>query len=58
VPGLGLGLTIVRAIVEGHGGRIEVESAEGSGSTFTVSLPLEPADVRFDPTPLHLEVRT
>lgn len=38
--GLGLGLFIVRAIVEAHGGRIDVVSAPGRGSTFTVELPL------------------
>lgn len=37
--GLGLGLFVARAIVEGHGGRIEVESREGSGTTFIVRLP-------------------
>jgi len=37
--GLGLGLSLVKAIVEAHGGRAEVESVQGRGSRFTVSLP-------------------
>jgi len=38
--GLGLGLYIARKIVERHGGHIEVQSKPGSGSTFSVILPL------------------
>ncbi len=37
--GSGLGLTIAREIVEAHGGEIWVESVEGEGSTFSLSLP-------------------
>jgi len=38
--GIGLGLSICYSIVKQHFGAIEVESAEGQGSTFTVRLPL------------------
>jgi signal transduction histidine kinase len=38
-PGLGLGLSLVRAIVRAHNGHVEVQSAPGRGAIFTVSLP-------------------
>jgi signal transduction histidine kinase len=39
--GAGLGLSIVRAIAEAHGGRVELESAPGAGALFTVIVPVE-----------------
>lgn len=38
-PGMGLGLSLVKAIAEAHGGRAEVESAVGRGSVFSLCLP-------------------
>lgn len=44
--GFGLGLSIAESIARSHGGRIGVVSTQGSGTTFTVTLPLAPATKR------------
>ena len=43
--GSGLGLSLVQHITEAHGGRVELASAPGEGSTFTLSLPVPPEPV-------------
>jgi signal transduction histidine kinase len=40
--GAGLGLSIVRAIAEAHGGRVELDTRPGTGATFTLMIPLRP----------------
>jgi signal transduction histidine kinase len=42
--GVGIGLSIVKHIVEAHGGRVLVESAVGQGSRFTIELPMNPIE--------------
>jgi signal transduction histidine kinase len=44
ISGFGLGLYLVKEIVSRHDGSVDVASREGQGSTFTVRLPLVPAD--------------
>jgi len=45
--GLGIGLFQSKAIVEAHGGKIQVESQEGKGSTFTINLPVQRRNPAF-----------
>ena len=46
--GTGLGLSVSYGIIEQHGGSIDVESEEGKGSTFTITLPVESSEVQTD----------
>jgi signal transduction histidine kinase len=55
--GLGLGLSIARGLVEAHGGRIWVESAEGSGTTFLFTLPVDASAPQDSPAGASAAVR-
>jgi hypothetical protein len=46
IPGVGLGLSIAKAIIEAHDGRISMRSAEGVGTTFCVDLPVAAPAIR------------
>jgi len=46
--GTGLGLPVSQKIVEEHGGRVEVESTEGEGTTFTICLPPQRTGAKRD----------
>lgn len=51
IQGTGLGLTIVKSIVERHGGTVSVESVVDEGTTFTIELPVVDADSPLTTSP-------
>jgi two-component system NtrC family sensor kinase len=54
--GVGLGLAISRAIVDRHGGRIDVSSEVGRGTTFTITLPTSHLAASVTEQQMHMEV--
>ena len=55
--GTGLGLAIVKHIATNHGGRVDVTSALGDGSTFTLRLPARPSEAPL-PLPTAIEIES
>ena len=47
IPGTGLGMSLVKEIVELQGGRVEIASALGRGTTVTLWLPLAPVPTQI-----------
>jgi len=55
IVGTGVGLYLVKMVVDLHGGRVEVNSKEGEGSCFTIRLPIKPASSPKEWPPIELE---
>jgi two-component system, OmpR family, sensor histidine kinase SenX3 len=55
--GTGLGLAIVKHIATNHGGRVDVSSTLGGGSTFTLRLPARPPEAPL-PLPAAIEIES
>ena len=51
IGGIGVGLALVKAFTEGHGGKVYVESNVDGGSTFTVELPVSPTEFQVPEIP-------
>jgi signal transduction histidine kinase len=56
IVGTGVGLYLVKMVVDQHGGRIAVQSREGEGARFTIHLPLAPAGADRDASHVELAV--
>ena len=56
IPGTGLGLAIVKRSVDLHGGHIHVDSTEGLGTTFIVTLPIAPSSSDPNSAPNQLPI--
>lgn len=54
IQGVGLGLMVVKTIIEAHGGRVSVQSQPGSGTTFGIVLPLGTAVRELVPTSIPI----
>ena len=54
--GTGLGLSVVRGLVDLHGGKVEFESEKGRGTTVTVTLPINPVEAKPVPATEKIEV--
>ena len=57
-PGTGIGLSIVKSVVEAHNGCVEVESVPGHGCTFIITLPVEQPEMLQQPAGTVIEPET